>query len=93
MANTAVRCDLYPPRFAKKFGANATAILHSTDAPSNCQVLPCGFLADTSAALTFKDSGGTSVTMTPAAGVFVPISMLELTGAGPALTVFWNPEP
>jgi hypothetical protein len=50
MAKSSVRRDLFAPCLAKTFAASTAAVLHSTDAPSNAQHLPCGVVIGVGAA-------------------------------------------
>ena len=97
MSTSQPRNDLHPPCIARNIGANVTGKLHeSVDvgglAPPGINHMPCALLS-TAGATTFKDEQGTTTTFTFPTSTFVPVSLAELTGANPAITFFWQPEP
>lgn len=99
MALVPIRSDMYAPTRGKNFATLTAAVLHTEvalggAAPANINHLPCGVIADTAAAFTWKDVAGNTITTNLAAGVFTPISPAEITGASvAAVTIFWMPEP
>jgi hypothetical protein len=98
MALATVRNDLHAPVYWRAFAVSTAAVLHSTDAPAQCQVLPAIVIFNGGAAggnAVFKDVGGTTTTFALQAGQLLPIGgVAELTSAN-ACTVLvgWNVEP
>lgn len=97
MATTPVRTDTNPPVFGRVIAISTAAVLHSTAAPANAQVMPSGVIFHNAGNFVWIDASGTTVTTVvpaTACGLFVPISptALDATNAV-AVTVLWHPEP
>lgn len=98
MALATVRNDLHAPVYWRAFAVSTAAVLHSTDAPAQCQVLPAIVIFNGGAAggnAVFKDVGGTTTTFALQAGQLLPIGGVAELTTGNACTVLvgWNVEP
>lgn len=98
MALATVRNDLHAPVYWRAFAVSTAAVLHSTDAPAQCQVLPAIVIFNGGAAggnAVFKDVGGTTTTFALQAGQLLPIGgVAELTNTNACIAlVGWNVEP
>ena len=98
MALTSLRTDLHAPVYWRAFAVSTAAVLHSTDAPAQCQVLPAIVIFNGGSAggnAVFKDVGGTTTTFALQAGQILPIGgVAELTSANACIAlVGWCPEP
>ena len=98
MGLATVRNDLHAPVYWRAFAVSTAAVLHSTDAPAQCQVLPAIVIFNGGAAggnAVFKDVGGTTTTFALQAGQLLPIGgVAELTNANACIAlVGWNVEP
>ncbi len=98
MALQTIRTDLHPPTLWATVAVSTAAVLHSTAAPPNAQLLPSIVIFNGGAAggnAVFKDQAGTTLTYALQAGQMLAIGgVAEITAANACIVlVGWCPEP